>query len=268
MTLRQFLFLSLLTKKSFKLVLCYFGKNYSGFQIQSKGSTVAGTLLQVLQTIHKQPLKLIAAGRTDAGVHAEGQVVSYSVATKMSDIELNRAINSLLPQDIRIKSVEEVAPSFHALRDAVSREYQYLFSDVETSLSLQEFVVKCDHEVDLDRIPTLKESLLGRHNFRAFTSTGSSQLSFEREVMEFCVEKTVVADLVTQVELPVYRMRIVAGSFLYKMCRNIMGVLFDVLSGKKSETVFLEMLEKKQKVYQYKTAPAKGLCLMKVRYKE
>jgi len=250
-----------------KLVLAYSGEAFSGFQAQKNGQeTVSDAVHKALERLYKQKIKAHGAGRTDSGVHAVGQVLSYTVGQHIPCEGLKKGLNSLLPESVRIIAVENKANGFHARHSAKSREYRYLFSDQTISLYLCKVVAPIQFSPDLTLWPKIQEGILGEHDFRNFRCTGSDEANTRRTIHHVSVKKVILQDVLGDNQVAAYEFRIVANAFLYRMVRNIMGALFEIFKGKQTPEKFLAMVTSTQKSYYYATAPAKGLCLMQVNY--
>lgn len=249
-----------------KLTVAYKGKNFYGWQFQPEKRTVEAELNKALSKIYKKEIKVIGAGRTDSGVHAEGQVANYKVAQEIDPDNLKEAINTLLAEDVNIKKVELVAEDFHARYSAKSREYVYFFSNKPVSLVRQDFVSIVKFGPDLSRIKEIEKILLGKHDFVCLRNTGSNEKQTVREILDFKIREISMSDLYGINEADkLFEIYIKADSYLYRMVRNIVGALFEIMRGKRTEADFKALLDE-QREYKYTTALAKGLSLIRVNY--
>lgn len=251
---------------NYKAVIAYDGSAYSGYQIQDNAETVESSLTNALSTLLSDVTKIYASGRTDSGVHAEGQVISFKSA-KLFDINRTLyALNSILPDSIWIRSLEPVTTSFDPRRDATSREYKYLFTDAKAPLYMKHRVVELPYTLNLDFCDSVAESLIGKKDFVMLRKKGSNETSTVREIYEFSIEKKLLYGLYGELDSYYFEARVVANAFLYRMVRNIMGAVFEVLRGKESLNEFRAFLNQENTLFKYTVAPAKGLTLVKVKY--
>ncbi|MDA1352983.1 MAG: tRNA pseudouridine(38-40) synthase TruA [bacterium] len=251
----------------YKIVLWYNGTNYLGLQKQKSGRTVAQAVETALAKIAGQPITVTAAGRTDSGVHAQGQVLSLRLPKRIPAEGLKKALNSGLPSDCGVVSVEESDASFHAQKSAIYREYMYLFAQYPVPMSLQDFITPISFTPEVSSFPEIEKAFLGTHDFSAFKSTGSTPSNPVKTVELFSLQTRKLSNLYTGEPFTCFEFRIGANSFLYHMVRHIVGDLFDVFRGKQSWEAMVESLHSKQKKFHSTLAPAKGLCLVNVTYK-
>jgi tRNA pseudouridine38-40 synthase len=245
--------------QNFKLLIEYDGTDYCGWQRQSSDRTIQGTIEAALNTMTKQSVVLMGSGRTDAGVHAVGQVANFRVDTRLTSEVFLRGLNSLLPPDIVIKECSPVHEDFHARYDAGSKVYDYriLNRTIRSALYRQHawYIVS---PLDLEVMRTAMAYLNGEHDFSAFQAAGGNQVHAVRRVMSLRLLEKDAADYVV--------FRIEANGFLRHMVRNIVGTLVDVGLGKTSPAGFEEILLSRDRAKAGITAPAQGLFLMEVRY--
>lgn len=239
------------------MVLAYEGTNYAGFQRQSNGPTIQGVLEDKLGMILNCKVNIIGSGRTDAGVHAGGQVVNFKTVNQLPAVKIQKALNSLLPEDILIRSAEETVLDFHARYSAKNKTYSYnIYNDELRPLFNRNFVYYCRHQLDLERMKNAAVVLVGRHDFKSFQAAGSIVSNTIRTI-HFC-QLHQAGFLVT--------ILINADGFLYHMVRNIVGSLILVGSGKWPIEKFKSLIDKKDRTLAGPTAPAIGLCLEEVFY--
>jgi tRNA pseudouridine38-40 synthase len=241
------------------LLVEYQGTAYGGSQLQDNTQTVQGALERALSSLTDESIRLALAGRTDAGVHAVGQVASFTTASQLPLDSFERGANALLPDDISVRAVAEVAPEFDPRRHALSRWYQYtLHLDRLRSALLREFVWEPPvAQLDAGAIAEAVRCLAGRHDFAAFTqATEARRRPTERNVLRasFCRQGRLL------------RFDIEANAFLTQMVRRIVGTLVEVGSGKRSCEEFERLVSDAPPGGAKLVAPARGLCLMKVRY--
>ena len=233
--------------------MAYDGTAYAGFQIQPNAPTVQGELERVLAVICGEPVRITGAGRTDAGVHASGQVIDLRTTSGLATEELERGVNALLPEDIAISGLEPAEDSFHARFSATGRTYEYRIRNAAVRDPLR---TRREHwhptELDVGAMRAAAARLVGRHDFAAFAAGESGERTVKRA--EWISEGSVL------------RFEIEADAFLRGMVRGIVGTLLWVGRGKLTVERFAEVLEARDRGLAGPSAPAKGLCLVAVRY--
>ncbi len=244
--------------KNIKLTLSYEGTNYLGYQYTKEGPTVEKYLKEVLEKILQQKVRLQAASRTDAGVHAEGQVVNFYLQKERCLDQLLKSLNQLLPKDIRIFSIEKVPFSFHPTLDAIQKEYHYCIDTSFVQLPFNRFFSwHYFTPLDLEKMKIAATYFLGNHNFDSFRNE-----SYAKPKNTFCLLHR--CDLIYEKKNIYF---IICGNrFLYKMIRNLVGTLVFVGNGKLSLEEAKELLLKKTRSLVGITAPAHGLILKKIFY--
>jgi len=245
--------------RNLKLKIEYDGTNYCGWQVQ-KGhqlKSIQEVIQKTLQRILQEKIKLIASGRTDAGVHAEGQVANFRTNSKMALEKLQRALNGLLPEDICVAEAREAAADFHSRFAAKSKAYRYtILNRKYPSALLKNAVYFYPYPLDIKIMQREVGVLLGRHNFKAFQASGSITGRTVRTIKRIRILKE--GDLI--------RIDIEADGFLYSIVRNIVGTLIEIGRGKLSPGSLKKILLSKDRKTAGPTAPARGLCLVKVNY--
>jgi tRNA pseudouridine38-40 synthase len=248
---------------TFKLTLAYDGTDFAGWQRQPDNRTVQGELEAAIERITQKRSKCIASGRTDAGVHALGQVVSFHSETKLDGPTLTKALNAELPEDMLVFEVAEAPPNFHALRDAVRKRYRYVIQDGRLpDLFDRKYVWHVYHRLDVEAMRAAAAPLVGTHDFASFETAGSPRLTTVRTVFDLSVERR-PAELTDRVVIEVE-----ADGFLYNMVRNIAGTLVAVGKGKEPPTWPAHVLALRDRTKAGMTAPARGLFLVWVEYAE
>jgi tRNA pseudouridine38-40 synthase len=245
-----------------KLTVSYLGTAYHGWQKQPKLPTIQAVLEEALAVILRQTVNLTAAGRTDAGVHALGQVASFSIPFQsLVAKQVLYSINGVLPNDIRVKKVEKVAEGFHARRQAISRTYKYYILNQEfSSPFLANFSWWFPKPLDIDLMRSAVSCLVGIHDFSAFSAMGGSYDSTVREVFHVGIERQ------EMLSGQLICFRISSNAFLYHMVRLIVGSLVEVGLGKKPVNWLAEILQSKSNKNCGQIAPARGLILERVDY--
>ncbi|MGB9594735.1 MAG: tRNA pseudouridine(38-40) synthase TruA [Candidatus Poribacteria bacterium] len=257
--------------RNIKLTIEYDGTNYYGWQIQPKSNTIQGTLEFTLSKITKSKVDVIGAGRTDAGVHAVGQVANFKTESKMTPNEFKLALNSLLPHDIVINYAEEADESFHSRFDAISRTYHYTILNADTSSAfLRNYVYLFQRPIDIDTMNEACKYLIGTHDFSSFASLGDSIHSSIRTVSlaEWRLLNIDSSIFGYESKHRLIRFYIKANAFLRGMVRAIVGTLLDVGTGKIQPEEVKEILELKDRTKAGSSLPAKGLCLVNVEYQK
>lgn len=243
--------------RNIKLIIEYKGTNYSGFQRQSSRPTVQATLEKALSQILQEAVEVIGAGRTDAGVHAKGQVANFLTDSGMDCGRIRWSANSLLPNDVVIKEAAEVNESFHARRDAVSREYKYLILNRDyPSPFWSDFSYFYPLVLNVEDMQEAALSLKGKHDFSSFCVAESKPKNCVRDLQKISVKKK--NDLI--------HVDFKADAFLHNMVRTIVGTLIQVGTGKLKAEKMQEILEARDRTKAGPTAPACGLALMQVDY--
>ena len=242
--------------RNIRLTIEYDGTNYHGWQIQDSDRTVQQTLRDAIQQITGEEINLIGAGRTDAGVHAEGQVANFRSQTRISTEQLPFAINSALPRDVAVKHAEDVPLEFHARFGARSKLYRYLiWNDRIPSPLNRHRYAWVRQPLDLTKMQTAATGLVGTHDFQSF-STQSRDKNTERTVTRLAIER----------EGCLFRLEIEANGFLYNMVRAISGTLIDVGRGHTPVEQVEAMLQARSRKEGGPVAPAPGLYLVRVDY--
>ena len=244
--------------RTIKLTIEYEGTNYQGWQIQSSGQTIQGVIQDRLKRLTGESSQLIGSGRTDAGVHALGQVAHFKTESRMDANTFQRALNSLLPEDIVIRRAEEVEVEFHARRSVRSKVYKYRILNRTTPPAIgRQYIWYVPQKLDLDEMKKATCSLVGEHDFSAFRSVGSSIRSSVRNILRADWKRGKGGLL---------RFEIEATGFLKQMVRAIVGTLVEVGRGKIDAEGFRKILESRDRRKAGPTAPARGLFLKEVKY--
>lgn len=249
--------------RTFKLTVAYNGGRYSGWQWQP-GETLS-VQRQIETAIHQiigEEVRVAGSGRTDAGVHAFGQVASFS--TKRWNAPADRwvrAFNCFLPKDIVVRRAEEAALRFHAIRDSVGKLYRYTIRNSRVVDPHLAHLQWCVHRtLDVEAMRAAAQRLVGTHDFASLQGQGSPRYNTVRTIHTLEIQVTDVW------EGRVIEINVCANGFLYNMVRNIVGTLVEVGHGKHPPEWIDELLAKRDRSSAGQTAPAAGLCLMEVLY--
>lgn len=241
-----------------KVVLEYDGTNFAGWQRQAKGRTVEGELRRALRSITGQDVTVQAAGRTDAGAHAEGQVASFHTDGRISPHRLMAALNARLPDDVAVLSADEVGEGFHARYSARWRRYRYRYLDRPARPALER--ARCWHvrgdRLDVGAMSRAANALVGKHDWTSFCSATEPPRDRVREM-----RSATVARRGDYVEL-----ELVAEGFLRGLVRSIAGALAEVGRGDRPPEWVGDVLRARDRRKAPRTAPAGGLTLMEVIY--
>jgi tRNA pseudouridine38-40 synthase len=248
---------TLIAMRNIKLTIEYDGINYLGWQKQTEGPTIQGILENTLEKITGEKIILIGSGRTDSGVHALAQVANFKTQSRMTPIQFQRALNSLLPKDIVIKEAEEVDMDFHAQFDAKSKTYLYRILNRSYPSALERFRAWfIPDPLEKGKMREAAYSLLGEHDFRAFALSNTAKTSVRRVIRVSLEEK---ANDTIEFEIE-------ATGFLKGMVRLIVGTLAKVGKGKITPDDFRKILESGEKTKFVFSAPPWGLFLKQVKY--
>ncbi|MGM8365604.1 tRNA pseudouridine(38-40) synthase TruA [Virgibacillus sp. W0181] len=242
-----------------KCVISYDGTNFSGFQIQPGKRTIQGKIEQALAKIHKgEPIRIQSSGRTDTGVHAEGQVIHFISPIQMPSWSWQRALNTLLPADIHVRGVKKVEDSFHARYDAKEKEYRYLIDQVpEKNVFKRNYVYHFPYKLDIELMKQACTYFVGTHDFTTFSSAKATiRGSKVRTLYEVsCERRGNTIEFILR-----------GDGFLYHMVRIIVGVILAIGQGKIPPGEVKNLLDKKDRRLAGKTVPAQGLYLYDVAY--
>jgi tRNA pseudouridine38-40 synthase len=243
-----------------KILISYDGSDFHGWQVQPGLPTIQGALEQVIAEIEGQPVQVAGSGRTDAGVHAVAQVAAFSIENPIPVDNLRRAMNRLLPRDVRVLSVEEALPDFHPRFQAKRKTYEYrIFRGEICSPFERRYVCHHPYPLAMDEMISLAPLLEGEHDFSAFAASDDrDELELSKVRTIFCSRLSVEADRM------IYS--VTGSGFLKHMVRNIVGVLLEVGKGNVERSGFLARLEPGCEIPAGPTAPARGLFLMSVEY--
>lgn len=226
-------------------------------QVQPNARSVAGELETVFSQLLRHNIKITTAGRTDTGVHATGQVVSFKTATAFPFEKLAIAANSKLPRDVSVRDAHPAAQSFSARFSAVERTYVYaIYNAGQRNALYDRFSWHFWADVDLDRFNTAARALIGEHDFRSFCGTLPQSGPTIRTVRY--LHATRVGDVI--------RVEVRADGFLHRMVRTVVGTLFECASGKRDSDAIPRILAARDRAAAGATAPARGLYLAGVRY--
>ena len=243
--------------KRIKLVTAYDGTNYHGSQIQNNGETIEGVLKMELSSLLKEDIQIIGASRTDAGVHARGNVFVFDTESRIPPEKFTYALNARLPEDIRIQYSEEVPLTFHPRHQDTVKTYEYRV--LNRKLPLPEYRLHTHFTYEALNIEKMQQAckfFIGEYDFASFCAAGSQVESTVREIYDLHVKKE--GDLIT--------ISVTGNGFLYNMVRIIAGTLLKVGSGQFEPEDMEGIIQGRDRSLAGPTAPAKGLTLIEIRY--
>jgi len=244
--------------RNLKLILEYDGTAYHGWQRQANGLSIQQVLEEKIAVMTGETVKVIGSGRTDAGVHALGQVAHFKTAATIPDVHFLKGINSLLPRDIAVKALREVHPSFHARYDAKSKVYLYqIVNGPIRPVLLRQYAWFVPGPLDLEKMRETAICFMGTHDFSSFCSTHSDAPDHIRTITDIRI-RTGSHGLI--------KLMMEADGFLRHMVRGIVGTLVDIGRGKRFGSDMQEILRAKDRRQGGMTAPPHGLFLKEVRY--
>ncbi|MEP7272922.1 MAG: tRNA pseudouridine(38-40) synthase TruA [Acidobacteriota bacterium] len=242
---------------NFKITIAYDGTDFTGWQMQPGAQTIQGALTEALTSLDGAPVTVFGAGRTDSGVHAEGQVASFVLTRIRSATQIRHALNGMLPRDIRVLEAAAAPDNFHARRDAQSKTYRYhLFTARAMNPFLNRFAWHFPYSLNLERLRQDAALLVGTHDFSAFTVVASDVKTRIRTLtaVEVGSEGTNLL------------LRFTGNGFLRYMVRTMVSALVDVNRGRLRCDSLEELLKTGDRHLAGAMAPAKGLTMMKVEY--
>lgn len=243
--------------KRVKLVVAYDGTNYHGWQVQDNGITIEEVLNRTISELVQEDIKVIGASRTDAGVHACGNVAVFDTESRIPGDKFSFALNQRLPEDIRIQESCEVHADFHPRYADTVKTYEYNILNRRFELpSKRLYAAFCYYPMDIERMNQAAAYLVGEHDFKSFCSAGAQVQTTVRTI--YAVKVTKEDDMV--------HIRITGNGFLYNMVRIIAGTLMQVGTGLMEPEQVKEILEARDRSKAGPTAVAKGLTLVEIRY--
>jgi tRNA pseudouridine38-40 synthase len=252
--------------RHFKVTIAYDGTDYHGWQIQANKPTIQGEIVRVLRTLTQENSVLHGSGRTDAGVHALGQVASFRTQSGLSAEEFQRALNALLPPAIRILSAEEVGPDFHARWSARGKTYRYrLYRGKVVPPMIWRYVLHYPFPLDEDKMRDAAGRFVGQHDFASFAaSTGSEDDDKERST----VREIYSAELARTADNQELVFTVRGRSFLRYMVRKMVGTLLEVGRGRLQPEDIDRLYELRDRSKSGMTVPPQGLCMVSVDHDE
>ena len=261
--------------RNIKLTIEYAGTNYAGWQCQksrisakggsayggknqkSKIKTIQGTIEKALQKVLQKRIKIIGSGRTDAGVHAKAQAANFKTDSNIAIYKLQKALNTVLPDDIAVIKTEEVGLDFHSRFSAKSKVYRYTILNRPSRPAIsRDTVYFFPYPLNLKLMRKDARILLGRHNFKSFQAADKKKRGAVRTIKNLNITR----------DKDFIYIDIEADGFLYNMVRNIVGTLIEIGRGKLPEGSTKKILLARNRQFAGPAVPAKGLCLLEVKY--
>ena len=243
--------------RKLKLTIQYEGTQYSGWQRQKEQPTIQQCIEEAISKVVQEDVTILGAGRTDAGVHARGQAAHLKTESSLPVQNIKNGTNANLPADIRICDITEVNESFHAIRDAVKREYRYfIYNNKDVSVLWRRFALYYRQPLNIGKLKQYCRVLKGTHDFSSFASSDDANESKVRKISKFTVHKK--DSLITFI--------IQGNAFLQHQVRTMIGTMLDFERNNKSVHDLREVLEKRNREYAGQTGKAHGLWLWKVWY--
>lgn len=245
-----------------KLIVSYDGTKFSGWQWQPGRRTVQGELETAIRKVTGEELRVVSSGRTDAGVHAMAQCVSFATQSHLPPETLRRALNANVPADLAVQGAEEVREGFNAIDDAVSKRYRYVINDgPRRDVFARDYAWYLFYTLDVEAMDRAAQSLRGTHDFKSFETSGSARVSTVRTIHDISARR---------LEQPGGRIHVEveANGFLYNMVRNIVGTLVQVGRGKRPVEWPAEVLAQRDRRCAGMTAPPQGLFLVQVNFRD
>ena len=238
----------------------YDGTNFYGYQKQPRARTVQGVMEEALKEINGgKSVSVVASGRTDAGVHALCQKAHFEMDTKITVEKLTKGLNSLLPDDVYIKKIEEVSDEFHARYNAIGKEYIYKLNMGDYNPIERNYVYQYCHRLDLTAMERALKYFEGEHNFKSFTKTNDEIVDYVRKISVTSIERDMK-------DLNKIVISFVGTGFLRYMVRNMVGLLIEIGEGKRTPEEIIDIFKHEDRTYAGKTAPPCGLYLRNVFY--
>lgn len=243
--------------RNIRLDICYDGTRYQGWQrLANNPNSIQGKLETALTRILEEPIEISGSGRTDAGVHARGQVANFHCESTMSCEEILAKLQMYLPEDIGIESCKEVSPRFHARLNAKEKTYEYrVWNSSRPCVFERRFVTVIPEQLDVERMNCAAQKFLGTHDFSAFCANKNFKKSTER-----CIKSFEVCRQGEEI-----RFRVTGNGFLHHMVRILVGTLIEVGRGEREPEQIPELFGQKREKAGF-LVPGKGLCLEEVMY--
>ena len=241
----------------YKVILAYDGRNYAGFQSQKNATAIQDIVEGAIERVFSEKIRIIMSSRTDAGVHAYGQVFHFDTDKEKDEGKLKFYLNSLLPDDIHVVEVKKVSRDFHARYSVKKKTYEYLINLGEYDVFLKGRAFQCFYKLDVDLMKEGAKLFLGEHDFSSFNTSSLKEYPNQvRNITEFSITR----------KKDILKIRVTSSGFLRNMVRIMVGTLIDLGRGKKSLDDIKDMLEHPCKSTRRYNADPNGLYLVKIFY--
>ncbi len=241
----------------YKVILAYDGRNYAGFQSQKNATAIQDIVEGAIEQVFSEKIRIIMSSRTDAGVHAYGQVFHFDTDKEKDEGKLKFSLNSLLPDDIHVVEVKKVSRDFHARYSVKKKTYEYLINLGEYDVFLKGRAFQCFYKLDVDLMKEGAKLFLGEHDFSSFNTSSLKEYPNQvRNITEFSITR----------KKDILKIRVTSSGFLRNMVRIMVGTLIDLGRGKKSLDDIKDMLEHPCKSTRRYNADPNGLYLVKIFY--
>ena len=241
----------------YKVILAYDGRNYAGFQSQKNATAIQDIVEGAIERVFSEKIRIIMSSRTDAGVHAYGQVFHFDTDKEKDEGKLKFSLNSLLPDDIHVVEVKKVSRDFHARYSVKKKTYEYLINLGEYDVFLKGRAFQCFYKLDVDLMKEGAKLFLGEHDFSSFNTSSLKEYPNQiRNITEFSITR----------KKDILKIRVTSSGFLRNMVRIMVGTLIDLGRGKKSLDDIKDMLEHPCKSTRRYNADPNGLYLVKIFY--
>lgn len=240
----------------------YCGTDFQGFQVQAQGRTVQGELEKAIERVTQTQVRILGAGRTDAGVHASGQVIAFDVAWRHTTQALHRALNAVLPADIAIRQLTATRATFHPRFDAKRRRYRYIILNQPIRSPLwARYAHHVPKPLNVEAMREASRWFIGSHDFAAF-----GKPTYGESTVRHVMQAEWLTEHLKGIEGKFLIFEITANAFLYRMVRNVVGSLLRVGRGELAPAEVLALLEARDRAAVGPPAPACGLYLVEVEY--
>ncbi len=241
----------------YKVTLAYDGRNYAGFQSQTNALAIQDIVESAIERVFSEKIRIVMSSRTDAGVHAYGQVFHFDSEKVKDEGKLKFSLNSLLPDDIHVVEVRHVSKDFHARYSVKKKTYEYLINVGEYDVFLKGRAYQCFYHLDIDLMKQGAQLFLGEHDFSSFNTSSLKEYPNQvRTISEFSIAR----------KKDILRIRVTSSGFLRNMVRIMVGSLIDLGRGKKSLDDIKDMLEHPCKTTRRYNADPNGLYLVRIFY--
>jgi len=244
------------------------GTNFHGSQIQKQKRTLQGDIEKALNTLYQEDISVTLASRLDSGVHAQNFVLNYKTNKNIQNSGLIKGLNGITGPDIEIINAEVVTDDFNARHAAKQKEYRYFFcQQKELPVYLWSHVAKVSFNPHLKELNGLAKMIEGEHDFINFRNTGSQTGTTIRKIKKCTIKRRIMQNMLNgKQKITLFEFKIIGKSFMYKMIRNIVGAIFEVVQKNYSREQFGNLLSSSPKAFPFSPAPAKGLSLSAISY--